>query len=58
MMRELKILLAVLLALLFLTSCQDTTYPAAGYNQLFGGDVLYEWKNDVYSIYTPKGIRL
>lgn len=58
MMRELKILLAVLLALLCLTSCQDTTYPAAGYNQFYGGGVLYERKLDVFSIYTPKGIRL
>lgn len=32
--------------------------PAAGYNELFGGDVLSEWEFDRWSIYTFRGIRL
>lgn len=32
--------------------------PAAGYNELFGGDMLSEWEFDRWSIYTLRGIRL
>lgn len=32
--------------------------PAAGYNELFGGEVLCEWEFDRWSIYTFRGIRL
>ena len=53
-----KILLALLVFVLCLSSCQTKYYPAAGYISMYGGDVLYEWNVDVLSIYTLKGIRL
>lgn len=56
-MRE-KILLALLVIMLCLSSCQTEYYPAAGYSSMYGGTVLYEWNVDIVSLYTLKGIRL
>lgn len=53
-----KILLVLLILALCLSTCQTEYYPAAGYNSMYGGDVLYEWNVDALSIYTFKGIRL
>lgn len=59
MKRHMKILLAAATMLLCLLSCRTEYYPAAGYNQMYGGaDVLYERRLDAFSIYTFKGIRL
>lgn len=59
MKRYTKILLVTATAILCLLSCRTEYYPAAGYNQLYGGaEALYEWQLDVFSIYTFKGIRL
>ena len=32
--------------------------PAAGYSQMYGGAVIYEWRLDAVSLYSLKGIRL
>ena len=56
-MRE-KILLALLVFVLCLSSCQPEYYPAAGYSSMYGGDVLSEWNVNILSLYTLKGIRL
>lgn len=53
-----KILLVLLILALCLSTCQTEYYPAAGYNSMYGGAVLYEWNVDVISIYTFKGMRL
>lgn len=31
---------------------------AAGYSQMYGGAVIYEWRLDAVSLYSLKGIRL
>lgn len=53
-----KIMLVLLVLVLCLNTCQAEYYPAAGYNSMYGGDILYEWNVDMLSIYSFKGIRL
>ena len=56
-MEELKFLSAAVLALILAVSCQNEYDPAAGYSQMYGGAVIYEWRYAV-SLYSLKGIRL
>ncbi len=57
-MEELKFLSAAVMALIFAVSCQNEYDPAAGYSQMYGGAVIYEWRLDAVSLYSLKGIRL
>ena len=57
-MEELKFLSAAILALILAVSCQNEYDPAAGYSQMYGGAVIYEWRLDTVSLYSLKGIRL
>ena len=57
-MEGLKFLSAAVLALILAVSCQTEYYPAAGYSQMYGGAVIYEWRLDAVSLYSLKGIRL
>ena len=56
-MEELKFLSAAILALILAVSCQNE-YDPAGYSQMYGGAVIYEWRLDAVSLYSLKGIRL
>ena len=57
-MEGLKFLSAAVLALILAVSCQNEYDPAAGYSQMYGGAVIYEWRLDAGSLYSLKGIRL
>lgn len=57
-MEELKFLSAAVLALILAFSCQNEYDPAAGYSQMYGGDILYQQYVDVISIYAFKGVRV
>ena len=57
-MEELKFLSAAVLALILAVSCQNENDPAAGYSQMYGGDILYQQYVDVISIYAFKGVRV
>ena len=56
-MEELKLLLAALIAAL-IVSCQTDNIPAGGFNQMYGGNILCEFRIDVISICALKDVRV
>lgn len=57
-MKQFILLLLAFIAFLCLNSFETIYYPSAGYDAMYGGDVIHEFRSDRIELNAMKGIKL